>query len=246
MQGELIIHQLLRNVIVMTLLSIALPQSSLAAVSYGGSLAITSDYLVRGISRSHHELSPQADLHAGFGNGIDAGVFAASVRTGPDQRGTTEVSGFIGFANDISDAWHTRTVINHYAYPWNPAGSRYDYDELNLDVAFEQWLTFSAMYSPNTPRLLLDRGWIDVTAKSLAASVQVPLARQLSLTSGFGYAHLGGPYSNEYNYWAAGGSYALKSVSLSLQYVGTSQSAKQLYYDAAAHNRVAGTLIWRF
>jgi uncharacterized protein (TIGR02001 family) len=246
LQGESIIHEQMRNVIVMTFICFALPQASLAAVSYGGSLAITSDYLVRGISRSNHEVSSQADLHAAFSNGVDAGLFAASVHTGPDQHSNTEVSGFIGFATDISAAWHTRTAINHYSYPWNPAGSRYDYDELNLDVAFEQWLTFSALYSPNTPRLVLERGWIDATAKSLAVSVQLPLVRQLSLTSGLGYAHLGGPDSDEYDYWAVGGSYAVKSLSISLQYVGTTQGARELYYDAAAHNRVAGTLIWSF
>ena len=246
MQAELIIHEQLRNVIAMTLLLIALPQSSMAAVSYGGSLAITSDYLVRGISRSNHDVSPQADLHAAFGNGVDVGVFAASVQTGPNHLHNTEVSGFVGFAKDIADEWHTRTVVNHYSYPWNRAGSQYDYDELNLDVAFEQWLTFSAMYSPNAPHFLLDSGLISVTEKSLAVSVQLPLTRQLSLNSGVGYAHLGGPYSDEYNYWATGGLYTLKSVSISLQYVGTTQGARQLYYDAAAHNRVAGTLIWRF
>jgi uncharacterized protein (TIGR02001 family) len=246
LQDESIIHEQLRNIIIVTLLLITLPHSSMAGVSYGGSLAITSDYLVRGISRNNHDVSPQADLHAAFSNGVDVGVFAASVQTGPSHLHNTEVSGFIGFAKDISDAWHTRTVINHYSYPWNRAGSRYDYDELNLDVAYEQWLTFSAMYSPHTPRYLLDRGVIGVTAKSLAISVQLPLTRQLSLGSGVGYAHLGGPYSDEYSYWAAGGTFSLNSVSISLQYVGTTPGARQLYYDAAARHRVAGTVIWRF
>lgn len=229
-----------------TLLLMASPCSAVAAVSLGGSVGITSNYLVRGISRSNHEISPQADVHVALGNGFDIGVFAASVQIAPNRQRNTEVSAFVGFSADLSDAWHARTVVNHYSYPWNSAGSKYNYDELSLDVAYQQWLTFSAVYSPDAPRYLLDRGIVSVTTKSAEISAQAPLSRQLFLTGGLGYAHLAGPYSEGYNYWSAGGVYSLGPASVSLQYVSTSSAARRLYYDSAAHNRVVGTAIWRF
>lgn len=245
MQEDLVKNVRALHGVLMTLLLMAsLP--AMAAVSLGGSVIVTSDYLVRGISRNHHDVSAQGDVHIALGNGFDAGVFAAMVQIAPNTQRNTEVSAFVGFAADLSDAWHARTVVNHYSYPWNSAGSKYDYDELSLDVAYQQWLTFSAVYSPNAPRYLLDRGIVSVTTKSAEISAQAPLSRQFFLTSGLGYAHLAGPNSEGYNYWSVGGVYSLGPVAVSLQYVSTSSAAQRLYYDSAAHNRVVGTAIWRF
>jgi hypothetical protein len=146
----------------------------------------------------------------------------------------------------VTEAWHSRVAINHYSYPWSSVGSKYDYDELNVDVAYREWLTFSAVYSPNAPRYVYPWGVLGVTAKSAELGAQVPLSRQFVLAGGLGYAHLAGPYADGYAYWSAGASYALGRVSISLQYVSTTDAARQLYNDAAAHNRVAGTVIWNF
>jgi len=216
------------------------------AMSFGASIGITSDYLVRGISRSNHNPSLQADVHASLGQGFDAGLFAASVQIAPNQQHNTELSGFVGFARDIADAWHSRIAINHYSYPWNAAGSQYDYDELDLDVTYQQWLTLSAMYSPNTPRYLPPWGISSVTAKAIEVSAQAPLSREFFLIGGVGYAHVAGRFADGYTYWSGGGQYSLGKLSFSLQYIGSAGAATQLYYDSAAHNRVVGTVIWHF
>ena len=243
-EGSLNFTQLQHGVL-LTLVLMASP-SLVAAASVGGSVGISSDYLVRGISRSNHQASLQADAHVALGNGFDVGVFAASVQIGPNHRRDTELSAFVGLAADMSEAWHTRLAVNHYSYPWNAAGSKYAYDELSLDLAYQEWLTFSAVYSPNAPRYLAAWGVFGVTAQSAELSVQAPLSRQFFLTAGLGYAQLAGRYPDEYTYWSAGGIYSLGPASISLQYVGTTRAARQLYYDAAARNRVAGSVIWRF
>jgi uncharacterized protein (TIGR02001 family) len=56
------------------------PRASAAAESWGGSLAATSDYLVRGISRSKHGAVLQADLHVATDSGLLGGVFASNVQ----------------------------------------------------------------------------------------------------------------------------------------------------------------------
>ena len=243
------------TLLLMALLLMALPIRADAGISLdtvGGSVGVTSDYLVRGISRTQHQASLQADVHAAFGGGFDAGVFAASVEIAPDRGRDAELSGFVGWSRNLSAAWHARIAVDHYTYPWNAAGSKYDYDEFSLDITYQQWLTFGGVYSPNAPRYLPDRGIVNVTAKSAELSAQLPLSRQFFLTGGVGYAHLAGRNSNGYAYWSAGGLYSLDglntlgSISISLQYLSTSGAAQQLYYDAAAHNRLAGTVIWRF
>jgi uncharacterized protein (TIGR02001 family) len=236
----------LYRVVMMTLLLLASPFHTATAAAFGGSLGITSDYLIRGISRTHHHGSLQADAHIALENGVDAGVFAASVVIGPDQHRDAELSAFAGFAAEVSAAWHARTAVNHYSYPGNSAGSKYDYDELSLDVTYQEWLTVSAVYSPNAPRLMTEKGVIGVTARSAELSAQTPLSRQFFLTGGVGYAHLAGRYPGGYAYWSAGGIYSPGPVSISLQYVSTTSAAERIYYDAAAHNRLTGSVIWRF
>jgi hypothetical protein len=54
-------------------------QRSEATDVWGGSLDLTSDYLVRGISRSDDHAALQLDLHLLDSSGLAAGVFASTL-----------------------------------------------------------------------------------------------------------------------------------------------------------------------
>ena len=219
-----------------------------AADFWGGSLALTSDYFVRGISRSNDQATPQLDLHYSNSSGFLAGIFASNTQIDSYQPRNVELSAFIGFAWSIGEEWRTKILVSHYAYPWNNAGTQYNYDELDVDLAYQGWLHLSVGYSPNAPRYV---GYpydslIGVTDKSAELSLQRPILGKLSATAGVGYSFLDGPDSGGYAYWSIGGSYDLKSVSVVLSYVDTTAEAKSLFYNAAATGRWSGTVIWRF
>jgi uncharacterized protein (TIGR02001 family) len=219
-----------------------------AADVWGGSLALTSDYFVRGISRSNDQAAPQLDLHYSNSAGFLAGVFASNTQVNPYQPRNAELSAFIGFAWSLGENWRSKILASHYAYPWSQAGTHYNYDELDVDFAYQSWLHMSFGYSPNAPRFVpypYD-ALIGVTEKSAEVSLQRPIVGKLSATAGIGYSFLNGPDSGGYTYWSAGGSYDLQSVSLVLSYVDTTAEAKSLFYNAAAKGRWAGTVIWRF
>ena len=216
--------------------------------SWGGSLGLTSDYLVRGISRSNDEAALQLDVHYSNTNGFMAGVFASNAQLDPRDRRDIEFSGFIGYAWNLNEDWRTRVLATHYAYPWNREGTQYDYDEVDLDVAYQSWLHFDVEYSPDAPRYApypYDR-LISVAQKSAEVSLQRQIIGKLSATGGLGYSFLDGPESGGYVYWSVGGAYELRSVSLVLSYVDTSAEAKALFYNAAAAGRWVGTVLWRF
>jgi len=65
----------------------------------------------------------------------------------------SKLDGFVGFAWTAGSDWRGKILASHYAYPWNRAGSGYDYDELDLDVAFQGWLDASLIYSPELSAL---------------------------------------------------------------------------------------------
>jgi uncharacterized protein (TIGR02001 family) len=215
-----------------------------AADEWGGSVAATSDYLVRGISRTSNRAALQLDVHYSNANGFMAGVFASNSRIDERWPMDVELSGFIGFVWTIDDAWRARLLANHYAYPWNHEGSRYNYDELDLDVAYRGWLHVDLGYSPNSPRR--DTSLIGVTEKSAEISVQRQIIGKLALTAGVGYSFLDGSESGGYLYWSAGAAYDYRSMTVALAYVNTSAGAKPLFYDAAATGQWTGTLLWRF
>ena len=221
---------------------------SRAADEWGGSAALTSDYYVRGISRTSDQAALQLDLHYSNPNGFVAGVFASNSQIDRTESRDVELSAFVGFAWSFDEAWRARVLASHYAYPWNHAGSRYNYDELDLDLSYQSWLHFDLGYSPNSPRFLAFpySRLTDVTEKSAEVNAQRQIFGNFSLTAGVGYSFLDGPGSAGYLYWSGGAAYDFHSFTLAVAYLDTSAAAKALFYNAAATGEWTGTLIWRF
>jgi uncharacterized protein (TIGR02001 family) len=219
-----------------------------AADDWGGSVALTSDYFVRGISRTSKNAALQLDFHYSNPNGFVAGGFTSNSQIDRSQPKDVELSGFVGFTWNLNEAWHARVLASLYVYPWNRAGSHYDYDELDLDISYQGWLHFDVGYSPNSPRFLAFPypDLIGVTEKSAEVSAQRQIFGKLSLTTGVGYSFLDGPDSGGYLYWSGGAAYDYNSFTLAVAYINTSAGAKPLFYNAAASGQWTGTLIWRF
>jgi uncharacterized protein (TIGR02001 family) len=213
---------------------------------WGGSLGITSDYLVRGISRSNDHAALQLDLHYLNSSGFVAGLFASNTQLDPDRSGDAELNAFAGFAWSAGTDWRGKILASHYAYPWNRAGSGYDYDELDLDLAYQEWLDVSLVYSPNAPRYHRLLGLYGATTEAAEVNLQWPVLGRLSATAGIGYSYYAGPDPGGYAYWSVGAAYTLAPVSLVVSYVNTTAGAKALFYNAAADGRWIGTVIWRF
>lgn len=226
-------------------LAIGAPRCA-AADSWGGSVGITSDYIVRGISRSNHGAALQLDLHYLNTTGFVAGLFASNTQIDPGDPRDAELDAYLGFAWTAGSDWHGKILAGHYAYPWNQAGSGYDYDEFDVDLAFQEWLNVTLVYSPNAPRYLPYRGLVGVTSTAAELNLQRPILKNLSATAGIGYWKFDGQDPAGYAYWSVGAAYSMAPVSLVLSYVNTTAEAKTLFYNAAAGGRWAGTIIWRF
>jgi uncharacterized protein (TIGR02001 family) len=221
---------------------------SKAANEWGGSVAVTSDYFVRGMSRSSDHAALQVDVHYSSPSGFMVGAFASNTQIDSRESRDVELSGFIGFAWNVTDNWHGKVLASHYAYPWNQAGAHYDYDELDFDLAYQDWLHVSLSYSPNSPLFLRApyHEFVGVSEKSADVSVQRQIFGGFSLMAGVGYSSLEGPEPGGYAYWSGGAAYDYGSVTLVFSYVNTSPEAKVLFYNAAATGQWTGTAIWRF
>lgn len=217
-----------------------------AADLWGGSIGLTNDYIIRGISRSDDRAALQLDLHYLNDSGFVAGLFASNTKINPDAPKDVEVDAFVGFAWTASDDWHGKIIVSHYAYPWNRAGSGYDYDELSVDAVFQEWLNLTLVYSPNAVLYVPSRGLVGVASKSAEVNLQRGMWRKLSATAGIGYSAYEGLNRAGYVYWSAGAAYDLAPVYLSLSYVDTTAGAKTLFYNDAVVGRWTAAVIWRF
>jgi uncharacterized protein (TIGR02001 family) len=226
--------------------ALAGPSYCIAADIWGGSVGLTNDYLVRGISRSDNDAAVQADYHYLSTSGFVAGIFASTAKVDPNNGTDAELNAFLGFAWSAADDWRGKILVSHYAYPWNRHGPHYDYDELDVDAGYQGWLDLSVVYSPNFPRYVPYRGVIGTPSTSAELNLQHPVYRKLLLTGGAGYSYESGPDAAGYVYWSVGAACDLAPVALALSYVNTSAGAKSLFYDEAAAGRWVGTVIWRF
>jgi uncharacterized protein (TIGR02001 family) len=224
-------------------------RTSAAADAWGGSLALTSDYVVRGISRSNEQPALQLDAHLLTTSGFLVGAFASNTQMASGESKDAELDAFLGWVWTAGDTWHGRFLLSHYAYPWNQTGSAYDYDELDADVSLADWMGLSVSYSPNAPRYARGYGLSGVSQESLEIDVQHALIKKLRGFAGAGYAHLGvagDAGANGYGYFSVGAQYDLSPVSLAVSYVNTTAGAKTLFYNEAERGRVLATVIWRF
>ncbi len=217
----------------------------IAADLWGGSLALTSDYFVRGISRSDDRAALQLDLHYINTSGFLAGLFASNAQIDPGEPRDAELSAFLGYVWSPGTDWHGKILATHYSYPGNQAGSQYNYDEVDLEVIYRRWLDLRLAYSPDS-RYVLYPGSGTVSAESAELGVQRPLVGKLFGNAGIGYYYLKAPNATGYTYGSAGAAYDWGGITLAVSYVRTTAAANALFYNAAVGGRWTGTIIWRF
>jgi len=224
-----------------------------AEQSWAGAVDVTSDYLVRGVSPNDDRAALQFDIHCLDTAGLFAGAFASDTVFQHYQGLYAELDPYAGYEWQVNDDWRAKILTDAYLYPWNPAGHRYDYEEVELVAEYHDWLTFKTTYSPDAPRAYLyqrgktlEPGIEKVDAASADVTAQHPMYGKLSALAGIGLSHLDGPSSLNYLYWNLGARVDRAPVSLTFAYVGTSNAAKNLLYNGSGGGRWVGTVTWEF
>jgi uncharacterized protein (TIGR02001 family) len=243
----------LPSVLAMSCLAGALlPQRSVASdvpSSWGGSIAVTSDYRVRGISQTRGEPAVQGGLHFRSNSGWMAGVWASTIDRARGPSATSEIDAFLGFAWTLAPDWDARISLTHYWYPNDPARTRYDYDEISASIAYRAQLVATISFSPNTAYFgYHERRWQAERGASTSYELtgMHPLTSSLSLTGGVGYNDLSRLFDRGYWYWNAGIAYAMGSVRLDLSRIDSDGAAERLFGYAATDSGWSAAISWRF
>src|SRR5262245_25750863 len=138
-----------RGALLAGLAMIAIPAH---ADSLGGHLALTTDYVFRGVSQSRGASAVQADAHFQTEGGWFAGIWASTVDLNPGKGGTQELNFYGGRGWPLGGDWSARLSAVAYVYPNDGATFSYDYFELIGSVAWLDRVVASVAWSPNTSR----------------------------------------------------------------------------------------------
>jgi uncharacterized protein (TIGR02001 family) len=236
------------------------PAACPAAVGAGGSLALTSDDVYRGVSQTCGHPAAQADLYVrerGASNwAAFAGAWGSVGLGGSPCGGAKELDADLGYSAAITANLSATLTYTHYAFPGggygNPhlSGQRYDYNQLAMSWALAERLYLTLAWTPDALRYERYEGGYrseqDRNALAYGAEWRQPLDSWLSLTAAVGYDRMADPFGTGYGFWSLGLTHAAGPLELDLGYFRTADRAAHLFGPDAAGGRVSATVLWRF
>jgi len=222
-----------------------------SGLDFGGSLALTSDYIYRGVSASNGHGAAQLDLHLND-DGTYIGVWGSTRdnQLYPYTNYETEV--YLGHRFELGGSWSSSVSARAHYFVSGAPGGPADYEELAASVTWLDRWTFSVSGLPNAPhywfedRLGRGRAWVAETSGQWLLRPE-----GLFVTGGAGYYYASGTGPGI----AMGSGYAYGNVGLAFEhrrwridvgyFVAQHEAARVTPYPLP-HNRVAATLAWRF
>lgn len=216
-----------------------------AAEGWGGSIALASDYIYRGISQTRGQAAAQSGIELRTPSGWSAGVWGSSVDFYRGTGITYEIDLHAAYAWSIANDWSAQLGLVHYEYP-SDGWLRYDYDELTAALSYQQRLTASVAWSPNASRYAGGSFVRDRPAVAYELALLQPLQGRWSLSAGLGHYDLRELFGAGYWYWNAGLVFSWDALQVDLQHIDTDQTAERLFGARVSGGRWAAVLTWRF
>lgn len=208
-------------------------------------VALSSDYVVHGVSRSQGEPTVQAQLGWIADSGWLAGAWLSTVNLNPGHGPTLELDPYFGRRWAFGRDWTARTDITRYVFRPAISAVKYDYTELRGALSFRDVLDVAVAWSPDYSGYSSNRIADGQTMLTYEVSTHVPATRWLSFNAGIGRRDVRDAFRASYWYWSVGAETAFERVSLALSYIGASEEASELFGPEYAGDRLVATVALR-
>jgi uncharacterized protein (TIGR02001 family) len=178
------------------------------------SLALTSDYVFRGITQSNYDPALQAGLTYSWDSGLYVGAWTSNIDFNDPNGPDIEFDSYIGWSHDIDDKWNIDLSAVYYAYfgDRNDYGN-IDYVELIGKATWSEMLTFTLAYAP-------DYSNSDISSLYANIGGSWELGNEFSINAGVGHTNFSDDIDG-YTDWTVGISRPLGPVTLALAYYDT-------------------------
>ena len=211
------------------LLGAALDTRAQAADAWSGSVAVASDYVAHGLTRSQGDSVLQARVGVTRESGWSVSLGASTLNLSAGPSVTREINFYIGKSWDLSRDWDLSASAAYYAFAKNSPRFPYDYSEAKLSLSYRGLLRVSLAASPDYSIFARGAPAREFTTLTSEIVANYPVARGLELTAGAGYYDLSDGIGNGYVFWSAGGAAQYQRFTLALTYVGTDSRSKRLF-----------------
>jgi uncharacterized protein (TIGR02001 family) len=216
-----------------------------AADEWGGSVAVVSDYVFRGLSQTRGAPALQAGAHWRNDEWL-AGLWGSTMNPNAGPGRTLEMNAFLSRGWRFGADWHATMVAVHYFYPNNSLPLDWDYDELIGSLAFRDSVVATIAWSPNSAAFTGGSFVEDRRTTSYELSGQLPLWGNLSIQASAGYGDTSSFADSGYGFWSAGVAYDASPWQLALSHFATSGEAQEIFGAQATDDRWALSVQWRF
>lgn len=176
-----------------------LPWPAAYAAEFNGYLALTTDYVQRGVSRSDTDPAIQLGGDVSFESGLVLGAWGSSVDnpSQPGQQHDVELNAYAGYGRDIGDRWRLSAFAVAYRFPGMDTPFDYDYLEYLVSANYDDrfWIEYTVAtdyYGTG------DRAW------NIEALGEWPLHQSWNVSAGVGRLDLGRVVGSGYTYWQVG------------------------------------------
>lgn len=224
----------------------AWPGVAAAAVEADVSLAIVSDYVAHGLTRSLGDAAVQAAVGVFSDTGWSAGAFASTANLNPGPGVNREYTLAVGYRRTLRPDLAVEAELSRYIYPGDLEIISYDYTQLRAAVALRDAVELALSVVPDASAY---------TSAGLARhrllwraelSGNQPLGRHFLLTGGVGYTDLGDIAGTGYWYGSCGLQWRVRHLRASLTLIDTDHTARRLFGGTIAGRRVVGAVVWNW
>ena len=198
---------------VFVLLLLICGQHSLAA-DFGGYVALTTDYVKRGVTQSDGDPALQLGVELSFENGFFLGAWGSTVdiSNGPAIQRDLEVNYYAGYVFDASDSWRLSAGAVAYEYPGQTGSFNYNYNyvEYSLGGSFDDRVWLQVAYSPD----LYNSG---KATTNIDLYAEWPISSIWAIGGGAGHYDTSSLTGSSYQYWQLGVTASLTWAAIDLR-----------------------------
>lgn len=184
-----------------------------SAADFSGYVALTTDYVKRGVTQSDGNPAVQIGADLGFNSGFFLGAWGSSVDigNGTSVQRDVELNYYAGFAFDISDSWQLALSAVAYDYPGQKGNIDYDYQEYAVSAGFNDRVWLDLAYSPD----LYSSGH---STTNIELYAEWPIGSIWAVGGGLGHYDTSSFSGRSYQYWQLGVSASLQWADIDLRF----------------------------
>jgi uncharacterized protein (TIGR02001 family) len=198
-------------------------------------LAVTSDYMFRGVSQTDEGPALQGGLDIAWDSGWYIGAWASNVDFDDTDGPDIEVDTYIGYNTDLNDEWNLDLMLTRYNYFGERNGyGDGDYFEVIGALTYAETYTFTLGYTPDIYNLSEDSLYFGIGGAW-------ELQNEFTLSGGIGYTTFDSIGLEDYMDYNLGIGRAFGPVNATLAWHGTDSNGDDNFGDWA-DDRVVLTL----